>query len=88
MLVNEGYAVSVYDPQAMENARGVLGDAVIYNKTAQDCVAGADLAVLAVPWQEFKKVDLKKVNKKLILLDCWQFFSDKNGINLKSLGKG
>ncbi|MCX5705630.1 MAG: nucleotide sugar dehydrogenase [Candidatus Omnitrophica bacterium] len=88
MLVNEGYIVSVYDPQAMENARGVLGDAVGYAKNAQECVSGADLTVLAVPWQEFKKINFKKAGKDMIILDCWQFFSDKDGISLKSLGKG
>ncbi len=88
MLVNEGYSVSVYDPQAIENAKGVLGNTVTYAKGPQDCISGADLAILAVPWQEFRKIDFKKANKNLIVLDCWQFFSDKEGLNVKFLGKG
>jgi UDPglucose 6-dehydrogenase len=88
MLVNEGYSVSVYDPQAMENARSVLGDAVSYARGPQECISGADLAILAVPWKEFAKIDLKKADKKMVLLDCWQFFPDKDGITVRSLGKG
>jgi UDPglucose 6-dehydrogenase len=88
MLVNEGYSVSVYDPQAMENARSVLGDAVNYARGPQECISGADLAILAVPWKEFAKIDLKKADKKMVLLDCWQFFPDKDGITVRSLGKG
>jgi UDP-glucose 6-dehydrogenase len=72
----------------MENARSVLGDAVSYARGPQECISGADLAILAVPWKEFAKIDLKKADKKMVLLDCWQFFPDKDGITVRSLGKG
>ena len=88
VLVSEGYRVSVYDPQALENVRGVLGDTVRYAKNADECVKNADLAIVAVPWQEFKKIDFKKLNKKIIFLDCWRLLESVKGINIKHLGEG
>jgi UDPglucose 6-dehydrogenase len=87
-LVNEGYAVSVFDPQAMSNSRSVLGNRVKYAKSAAECIKGMDLAVIAVPWQEFKNVDFKKINKNITILDCWELLGDIKGVRIKSLGKG
>jgi len=88
VLVSEGYKVSVYDPQALENVRGVLGNTARYAKNPDDCVKDADLAVIAVPWQEFKKINFKKLNKKIIFLDCWRLLESVKGINIKHLGEG
>lgn len=88
LLANEGYQVSVYDPQAQENARGFLGDAVQYAKNKEDCISGADLGVIAVPWDEFKKIDFKKVTKKIILLDCWRLLETIKGVDIRYLGVG
>jgi len=88
LLVNEGYRVSVYDPQAQENARGVLGGMVTYAKDSQGCILNADLGLIAVPWEEFKKLDFNKINKNIILLDCWRLLEGVEGINIKYLGAG
>lgn len=88
VLVSEGYRVSVYDPQALENVRGVLGDTVRYAKNSDDCLRDIDLAVIAVPWQEFKKIDVKKLSKKIVFLDCWRLLEGVKGINVKYLGVG
>ncbi|MDI6758338.1 MAG: nucleotide sugar dehydrogenase [Candidatus Omnitrophota bacterium] len=88
VLVSEGYRVSVYDPQALENVRGVLGDMVRYAKDADDCIKDADLALIAVPWQEFKKINFRKLSKKVIFLDCWRLLEGVKGINIKYLGAG
>jgi UDPglucose 6-dehydrogenase len=88
LLVNEGYPVSVYDPQALGNARGVLGDAVRYAKNKEDCLLAADLGVIAVPWEEFKKINFKKLSKNIVFLDCWRLLEGVKGINVKYLGVG
>ena len=46
-LVDRGFEVRVYDPQAVENARAVLGDSVVYAGSAQECVGGAESVVIA-----------------------------------------
>jgi len=86
-LANEGYRVSVYDPQAMENARAVLGNTVRYCEDKDDCVKSADVAVIAVPWEEFKKINLKNTRRKLVILDCWRVL-DKTDERVKYLGCG
>jgi len=83
-LVNEGFNISVYDPQAMESARSVLGDRVKYSKNETDCLSGADLAIIAVPWEQFKKINYKDI----AVLDCWHCLDSRSGANIKFLGKG
>lgn len=88
VLTAEGYNVRVYDTQALENARGVLGNTVEYSKNAADCLAGADLAVIAVPWIEFKKINFNKLGKKLIVLDCCRLLDGVRGVDIRYLGVG
>ncbi len=88
VLVSEGYRVSVYDPQALENARSVLGNTVRYAKNVDDCLKGTALALIAVPWQEFKKVNFKKLNQKTIFLDCWRLLENVKGVKVRYLGCG
>jgi UDPglucose 6-dehydrogenase len=83
VLVSEGYGVSVYDPQAMENTKGVLGNTVKYAKNANACIKDADLVIIAVAWQEFKKI--KKANK---ILDCWRLLEAVKGAKVYYLGVG
>lgn len=88
LLVNEGYCVRVYDPQAQENARSVLGDTVRYAEHGEDCLSNVDLGVVAVPWEEFKKIDFSKLSKDIILFDCWRLLKGLRGVNVKYLGTG
>lgn len=87
VLAVEGYDVMVYDPQAIENARGVLGDKVQYAKNLKNCVSGPDIAVIAVPWPEFKEIDLKSANKHIVFLDCWRLLKPQSGIKIIYLGR-
>lgn len=61
-----GYEVKVYDPQAMNEAKLVLGDSVVYCNSLQQCVENTDLCVVATPWKEFEhfKVSVPVIN-------CW-----------------
>ncbi len=88
MLVNEGFQLNVYDPLALAHARSVLGDAVVYAKSADACLADADLGVIATPYEEFKQVNFKKLGKNIVILDCWRLLGDPRGINIQHLGVG
>jgi len=88
VLVSEGYRVCVYDPQALESARSVLGDTVKYAKNVQECLAGADLGIIGVPWNEFKRINAKKLKKGIILFDCWRLLEGKKGLDIRYLGVG
>lgn len=52
----QGAAVSVYDPQAMDNARRVF-PTLGYAANTQEALADAHLVVLATEWQEFRDLD-------------------------------
>ena len=87
-LINKGYNVIVYDPQAMYFARGVFGDEVKYAKSSSECIEKSQIVVIVTPWKEFSKINSKNLrNKKLVILDCWGILKDKN-LNIKYLGRG
>ena len=67
--------VVVYDPAAMEEAKKVLGNKIVYAKSLKECLSGTDVIALAVPWPEFKDINpdyFKKGGKKPVLIDCWR----------------
>jgi UDPglucose 6-dehydrogenase len=89
LLINEGYKIIVYDPCALEAARGVFGDAVTYAKNSQDCADKSDILLITTPWKEFKKIDFSSLKKELCILDCWGLLKDKKiKRTVKYLGEG
>ena len=60
-LLDGGVSVRVFDPQAMENARKVLGSKPHYAKDVLDCTAGADAVAVITDWPEFITQDWKKI---------------------------
>jgi UDPglucose 6-dehydrogenase len=75
-LSSLGYVVHVYDPLAIEEARKVLGDTVIYDKTLESCIKNVDVVVLATPWKLFKTIDMKGK----IIIDCWRLLRDREDL--------
>ncbi|AIT61557.1 UDP-glucose dehydrogenase family protein [Corynebacterium doosanense] len=57
-----GAAVSVFDPQAMANARKVF-PTLTYADSLTDALSGAELVILATEWQEFRDMDPQEVGK-------------------------
>lgn len=64
-----GLQISVYDPKAMKNSEPALSGRVRYATDEYDCADGAEMLVVLTEWDDFKKVDLSKLNmtKKLII---------------------
>ncbi|MBS1565318.1 MAG: UDP-glucose/GDP-mannose dehydrogenase family protein [Bacteroidetes bacterium] len=60
-LVNEGAEVTVFDPEAMNNVRAVVGDKVKYAENQYDALAGADALVIATEWNEFRTPNFLKM---------------------------
>jgi len=60
-LVEQGAAVRAFDPEAMENARAMLPDSVVYCKDSYDAVSGADGMVIATEWNQFRSLNLDKI---------------------------
>ena len=56
MLRTEGAIVTVYDPEAGDNARRAFGE-LHYADSLAEAVAGADVVALLTEWQEFRDAD-------------------------------
>ena len=68
-LLEEGFTISVYDAEAMENVRKIFGDKIEYADRPYDAVKDRDCLVIFTEWNEFKQTDLKKV-KELLKNPC------------------
>ncbi|MXV39014.1 nucleotide sugar dehydrogenase [Flavobacteriaceae bacterium Ap0902] len=53
-LVEAGFTVKVFDPVAMEEAKHIIGDKVIWCETSFETVKDADAIALVTEWNEFK----------------------------------
>ena len=65
VLLAAGATVSAFDPEAMTNVKGRLGDAITYAKDEYDALAGADALVICTEWAEFRTPDMVKLKAAL-----------------------
>jgi UDPglucose 6-dehydrogenase len=64
-LLAAGCKVNVHDPEAMEVARGVFGDAVGYCHKNYDALPGADALLIVTEWNEFRHPDFDRIKSML-----------------------
>jgi UDPglucose 6-dehydrogenase len=64
-LLGCGAKVRVHDPEALENARSLLGKRVSYHKTNYEAVTGADALVICTEWNEFRHPDFERIKAAL-----------------------
>ena len=67
----------IYDPNALENAKEILGSSVTYCKSALECISGADLAVVMNAEPEFMKLksnDFLRLMKKPVVIDTRRIY--------------
>lgn len=64
-LRRAGAKVVVYDPEAMENVRGVVGKKVKYAKSLYDAIEGADALMIMTEWPAFRTPDFDKISAGL-----------------------
>ncbi|MHA1167756.1 MAG: nucleotide sugar dehydrogenase [Candidatus Hodarchaeales archaeon] len=63
------YNLTIYDPQAMDNAREVLENRVKYASSAEEALnSESDLILVLTPWKEFSKLDFKERN----VINLWE----------------
>jgi UDPglucose 6-dehydrogenase len=62
LLIEGGAKVRAYDPQAMDNVRGLLPD-LEYAQGALETLQDADLLLILTDWDEFKMQDFRKVGE-------------------------
>ncbi|MCS4540958.1 MAG: UDP-glucose/GDP-mannose dehydrogenase family protein [Euryarchaeota archaeon] len=91
-LVEKGATVVGYDPYATENAKKAIGEKISYAKSIDDCLKGADCAILVTEWDVFKDlkpIDFLKNMKQPILIDARRIYNPKEFSNkLQYIGIG
>lgn len=92
-LKQKGAKIKAYDPQAMEKMQMIFQD-IEYCDSSYKVAEGADCLVLLTEWDEFKKINFKKIKKLMktpILIDGRNVFSPeymkKIGFIYKSVGR-
>jgi UDPglucose 6-dehydrogenase len=67
-----GTIVKVYDPVAMNEAKKILSDSVVYCQNMKECLTAADACIIVTEWPEFKKLTppiVTKCMKSTFLID-------------------
>lgn len=64
-LVAAGATVSVFDPEAMPNVKGVIGDKVTYAENQYAALENADSLIIATEWSVFRTPDFDKIASTL-----------------------
>jgi UDPglucose 6-dehydrogenase len=75
-LAHHGYAVSVYDPKALSAAEALLNKNIYQYTSLTDCIAHADILIIATDWPEFRATLtpelLKRPAHPRVIIDCWR----------------
>ncbi|PAC34384.1 UDP-glucose dehydrogenase family protein [Caldifermentibacillus hisashii] len=83
-LIAEGAEVVAYDPVAVENAKKVLPQEVVFTESIEDALENADMAFILTEWAQIKELDLniyvQKMKQPII-------FDGRNCYNLNEVQK-
>jgi UDPglucose 6-dehydrogenase len=60
-LLKEGATFSVFDPEAMNNVKHLLGDKIQYCENQYDALKDADALIIATEWNEFRTPNFLKI---------------------------
>ncbi|HEX4373567.1 MAG TPA: UDP-glucose/GDP-mannose dehydrogenase family protein [Puia sp.] len=60
-LLKEGATFSVFDPEAMNNVKNLLGDKIHYCENQYDALKNADALIIATEWNEFRTPNFLKI---------------------------
>ncbi|MDY6874894.1 MAG: UDP-glucose/GDP-mannose dehydrogenase family protein [Chloroflexota bacterium] len=95
LLLYEGAQVKAYDPEAMENARRILGDSITYCNDPYEVAEGADALMLVAEWNEFKQLDMehiKELMRQPVLMDGRNIYDPQRmrelGFTYRGMGRG
>lgn len=93
MLLDKGAKIKAYDPKAMETAKVIFGDKIVYSSNSYEALENADALILVTEWNEFKRPSFDKIKSKLkepIIFDGRNQYDKKRmtdrGIKYISLG--
>lgn len=64
-LLAAGATVVAYDPEAMDNVRGRIGDRISYASSAMAALDGADCLLICTEWAQFRTPNFAEMEAKL-----------------------
>ena len=93
-LTEAGATVIAYDPEAMENVRGRIGDRIAYTEDHMEALDGADALLICTEWQVFRNPNMDDVKNRLatpVIFDGRNLYDletmQNHGFYYKSIGR-
>lgn len=93
-LQHEGASIKAYDPKSMDNASRMLKN-VTFCKDVYSLAKGCDCLLLVTEWDEFKKVDFRKLRQTMrqpMIFDGRNLYAKENlnelGFEYYGVGRG
>ena len=81
-LTEAGATVVAYDPEAMKNVNGLIGDKISYGTNEYEVLEGADALVICTEWSIFRNPDFDRVGT---LLSEKVIFDGRNLFDLEDM---
>ena len=94
-LTKAGATVTAYDPEAMPNVKGQVGDKIKYADNQYQALEGAAALIIATEWSEFRTPDFERMEQVLgnnkIIFDGRNLFDVQKmmelGYHYESIGR-
>jgi UDPglucose 6-dehydrogenase len=83
-LVDAGATVTAFDPEAMPNVQGVIGDKINYASNEYEALQNADALVVCTEWGIFRNPDFDKI---AVLLNDKVIFDGRNLFDLNEMNE-
>lgn len=93
-LTKAGAKVTAYDPEAMENVKGVIGDQISFAQNEYEALEDADALLICTEWGVFRNPDfdkMKSLMKDAVIFDGRNLFEisemNEKGFYYSSIGR-
>ena len=93
-LTKAGATITAFDPEAMKNVKGLIGDKICYAESQYEALQNADALIIATEWNEFRTPDFAKivdVLKNKVIFDGRNLFDlatmKEQGFHYESVGR-
>jgi UDPglucose 6-dehydrogenase len=93
-LLAGGASAAVYDPQALDSTRRVIGDRATYCRDPYDALPGADALLVMTEWMEFRSPDFDRMRatmKSPVIFDGRNLYNlmmmEREGFEYYSIGR-
>ena len=93
-LISKGANIIAYDPAAMQEAKSLLSDKVVFVADSEACIKDADACVIITEWNEFRAITavrFLKLMKGKVIVDLRNVYLPSEmrdvGLNYTSIGR-